>query len=221
MYQVIVGACCVESRDFGEKLGIGIDLNGIPTMAWSFKSDIDHFKNTTTGNFVFMGRKTWESIPNRPLTNRINIVLSSKANTLNSTKTSLYDKPSGSFNLPGLTDGNKAYDYVHFVSSVEEGYEFYLKCLKMNKYQNKELFVMGGESLYQQMIEKYPQHLDKLFLTYVFTPYLCTNFFPMDLYLKEKHDIIFQTPKKTDHNILSIYRETIEYVIKVYKFNRK
>ncbi len=44
----------------------------------SLKGDLAHFKQVTTGGSIIMGRKTFESIGNKPLPNRENIVLSSK-----------------------------------------------------------------------------------------------------------------------------------------------
>lgn len=44
-------------------------------LPWHYKSDLRFFKQTTTGNAVLMGWKTWASI-GKPLPNRLNIVLS-------------------------------------------------------------------------------------------------------------------------------------------------
>jgi len=46
-------------------------------------TDLEHFKSTTEGHIVVMGRKTWESLPEscRPLPGRINAVVSSRAVT--------------------------------------------------------------------------------------------------------------------------------------------
>ena len=50
------------------------------TIPWHIPEDITHFKTLTTDkkyvNIVVMGRKTWESIPekHKPLSNRINII---------------------------------------------------------------------------------------------------------------------------------------------------
>lgn len=44
-------------------------------IPWHYSSDLKFFKQTTTGNTVVMGRKTFESI-GKPLPNRLNIVLS-------------------------------------------------------------------------------------------------------------------------------------------------
>ena len=55
-----------------EKNGIGLN-NEIP---WKCPEDLRFFRQMTENNVVVMGRKTWESLPHRPLKNRINIVLS-------------------------------------------------------------------------------------------------------------------------------------------------
>jgi dihydrofolate reductase len=50
---------------------IGRD-GGLP---WRLKTDLAHFRTLTIGKPVIMGRKTWESLPDRPLARRTNIVL--------------------------------------------------------------------------------------------------------------------------------------------------
>jgi dihydrofolate reductase len=44
-------------------------------LPWRLKSDLALFKATTLGKPVIMGRKTWESLPRRPLPGRLNIVI--------------------------------------------------------------------------------------------------------------------------------------------------
>ena len=46
------------------------------TMPWHLPEDFAFFKSYTTGNPVIMGRKTWESLPRKPLPGRQNIVIS-------------------------------------------------------------------------------------------------------------------------------------------------
>lgn len=48
------------------------------------KEDLKYFKRLTTKNVVVMGRKTWDSLPKKPLPNRINIVITNsvKSKTL-------------------------------------------------------------------------------------------------------------------------------------------
>lgn len=56
------------------------DLNGAigrgNTIPWHIPEDFAFFKRETTGGAIVMGRKTWESLPKRPLPNRLNIVIS-------------------------------------------------------------------------------------------------------------------------------------------------
>lgn len=48
------------------------------SMPWHLPEDLAHFKRTTEGHPVIMGRRTWESFPEkyRPLPGRTNIVVS-------------------------------------------------------------------------------------------------------------------------------------------------
>jgi dihydrofolate reductase len=45
-------------------------------LPWRLKSDLAIFRAVTMGKPVIMGRKTWESLPKKPLVGRTNIVLS-------------------------------------------------------------------------------------------------------------------------------------------------
>jgi len=51
---------------------IGKD-GGIP---WHIPEDLALFKRETLGGAIIMGRRTWESLPFKPLKNRLNIVVS-------------------------------------------------------------------------------------------------------------------------------------------------
>jgi dihydrofolate reductase len=56
------------------KNGVIGNANALP---WYLPEDLKHFKELTTGHIVIMGRKTWESLPERfrPLPGRRNIVV--------------------------------------------------------------------------------------------------------------------------------------------------
>jgi dihydrofolate reductase len=56
-----------------EKNGIG--KNG--GLLCHLPNDLKHFKKITTGHTIIMGRKTYESLPNGSLPDRINIVVTS------------------------------------------------------------------------------------------------------------------------------------------------
>lgn len=51
---------------------IGVDGK----LPWHLSEDLRHFKQVTEGRTIVMGRKTWDSLPVRPLRGRINVVIS-------------------------------------------------------------------------------------------------------------------------------------------------
>jgi dihydrofolate reductase len=66
MSEIIIIAAMAENRVIGKN-------NVIP---WSLKEDMAHFRKLTNGFPCIMGRKTWESLPKKPLPGRLNIVVS-------------------------------------------------------------------------------------------------------------------------------------------------
>lgn len=44
-------------------------------IPWRLSEDLKHFRQVTMGHAVIMGRKTWESLPKKPLPGRRNIVV--------------------------------------------------------------------------------------------------------------------------------------------------
>jgi dihydrofolate reductase len=97
---------------------IGAD-NG---LLWRISEDMHHFKNLTINNVCIMGRKTWESLPekNRPLPKRLNIVVTANPS---------YVVPLGVLKAKSLIDA------IHLTE-------------KINDYNTTEIFICGGESLY-------------------------------------------------------------------------
>ena len=63
---------CIDGYNY-----IGLDSN----LLFRIKEDMSHFKESTTGQIIVMGRKTFESIGSKPLSNRMNIVMTSKETT--------------------------------------------------------------------------------------------------------------------------------------------
>jgi len=69
MTDVILAAGPI-ARDRRGVIGRGGDL------PWRLKTDLANFRAVTMGKPVIMGRKTWDSLPKKPLVGRTNIVLS-------------------------------------------------------------------------------------------------------------------------------------------------
>ena len=107
----------------------GIGKNGL--LPWKLPLDLKHFKEITTAvanpartNAVIMGRKTWESLPQkfRPLPGRVNVVLSKE----------------GKLSLPAE---------VFCSQSLEDA----LSRLSSSNIEN--VFVIGGAQIYAHAIE--------------------------------------------------------------------
>lgn len=65
--------CLIAARGRNGVIGAEGDL------PWRLSSDLKHFKATTKGKPVIMGRKTWESLPFKPLPGRTNVVVTRQA----------------------------------------------------------------------------------------------------------------------------------------------
>ena len=59
----------------------GIGYNG--DLLEHIHEDLKYFKELTTGHVVVMGRKTWDSLPKKPLPNRINYVITKETKPSN------------------------------------------------------------------------------------------------------------------------------------------
>lgn len=208
-YNVIVGGCVVPEDP--TVLGIGTQR----TMLWSFRSDMNYFRDTTMGNIVLMGYTTWLSIPAgfRPLPGRINVILTSKADLMNVQKTRMQTPTA----QPGITGQCVAHDHVHFVPSMEAAWEFIAGLLGESTHKDKKVWVMGGASVYRQALQTNPEGLRELHLTKVFNPFLCDVNFPMAEYAKNLQETS-STPVNVDFNSIDPFRGLpIKYQIIVYK----
>ena len=68
----LIVAC---APDRNGRLAIG--RNG--TIPWNIQEEIRRFQKTTTGHPIVMGRKTYDSLPRKPLPKRENIVLTTQS----------------------------------------------------------------------------------------------------------------------------------------------
>lgn len=126
------------------ELGLGNKL------LWQLPADMKHFRETTSGHTVIMGRKTYESI-GRPLPNRRNIVI---------TRDSNYQKE-GIEVVHSLDEALK-------VTTLEQGKKF------EENYEEVEVFIIGGGQIYTEAMEK----ANKLYITHVEATLPADTFFP-------------------------------------------
>ena len=96
-------------------------------LLYAIKEDMSFFVKTTKGKTVIMGRKTLESLPGgKPLDGRINIILTNNTEY-----------------------GVEPADNVFITNSIQDTVEL---CQAL--FPDKEWFVIGGESIYREFIER-------------------------------------------------------------------
>lgn len=61
-------------------IGQNRELGYQGNLIWKIKKDQSNFKNTTLGKRILMGRKTYESLPKKPLLGRNTIIVSKNNN---------------------------------------------------------------------------------------------------------------------------------------------
>jgi dihydrofolate reductase/thymidylate synthase len=138
------------------KGGIGKDGG----LVWRLPEDMAYFKKVTTAgdkasgkNAVVMGRKTWESIPEkfRPLPDRVNVVLTTKA----SEPGFVSPYPEDVLVAPSVAAATE-------MLSARDGVA--------------EIFVIGGAAAYKEAVEM--PTCEKIFITRVSKDLECDAFFP-------------------------------------------
>ena len=92
--------------------------NGLP---WNLPGDLKHFKETTLGSPIIMGRKTWDSI-GRPLPGRTNIIVTRREKI--------------------ESDG------IEIANSLESALDLAKSCLPTPS--ATEIFVIGGAQIYKE-----------------------------------------------------------------------
>lgn len=127
---------------FDNERGIGKNND----LMWHLPDDMRFFKEKTTGHIVVMGRKNWDSIPEkfRPLPNRENIVLTRNR----------------SFSAEGCKVFNSLEDCLSACSTETE----------------RTIFIIGGGEIYKlalasgQVSEMFITHVDDTFGADTFFP---------------------------------------------------
>jgi dihydrofolate reductase len=77
-------------------------------LPWTnIQGDLPRFKSLTTGKTIVMGRNTWESLPKKPLPNRLNLVV---------TKSNL-DSFDNTIQIRDIEELNK-YDDLHLIGGA-------------------------------------------------------------------------------------------------------
>ena len=146
-------------------------------LIWNLPKDMKFFMDTTTGHPVIMGRKNYESIPEkyRPLKNRLNVIITRNKN----------------YTANGCIVVNNILDSI--------------KALAEKKYE--EVFVIGGGEIYKRFLENelidrmYITHIDESFDGDTFFPVVDYNKW------NSKTILIHNKDEKNPHNFKVVVYE--------------
>lgn len=135
-----------------EDFGIGKN-NTIP---WHSEEDMRFFKETTSDKIVVMGRKTYESLPKKPLPNRLNIVLSSSVDPQHAKAALFHALEKGQ--MEGVVFFHSLVDLVKEIKTSD---------------LSDEILIIGGATLYEQSLP----YVQEILLTQVLGKFECDTFF--------------------------------------------
>jgi dihydrofolate reductase len=151
------------------KLIVAMDLNnGIGKnndLMWHLPSDMRFFKETTLNQIVVMGRKNFESIPEkfRPLSNRENVILTRQENFFS--------------------------ENCFVFHSIREMILFY------KNEKNRTLFIIGGGEIYKEALsmdivdEMIITHVNHTFDADTFFPKIDENYWKSEILFEHPSDI--------------------------------
>lgn len=154
----------------------GIGYNGKLPWETHFKHDIANFTNLTTGHGVLMGRKTWESLPDKhkPLKNRRNYIVSS---TLTLEEALQYDKTAFVYKTVDDAINGARMDGV------------------------RQLWAIGGSTIYQDILKRMPSVLNHVWITKVDRVYLTDTQFPIEYFEYPDFTIVHKTKSGLKYEI--------------------
>lgn len=152
----------IVAYDENRLIGNGLEI------PWKISEDFKHFKKTTAGNVVIMGRKTWDSLPKnyKPLPDRTNIVVSRNAIILEEE------------HWEWLAHYSSRHD-LYFEDNLFNAIGFAKRIVENN---NKEIFVIGGAQIYEQSLS----FADRILASEVKGKYVGDVYFPEFEYKTKK-----------------------------------
>lgn len=166
--------------------------------------DMKLFKDITSGGTVIIGRKTYESIPNRPLPNRTNIVITKKAKK-----------------RPKFKNNNTLFCNMNYIKSLLSDKEVIEN--------NNGIYVIGGSLIYNELLK----YCERVYLTKIFENYNnVDSYFPSIDNMKEwklsseseikeynNTKYAFCIYDRNDYEIISVNVKYDDLIIEVKTFN--
>ena len=135
-------------------------------MIWHIPEDLKHFKRTTMGKPIIMGRKSYESL-GKPLPGRANIVISRTYENLPENEASQIHK-----DMENVGTKPQSKTSTHRVKSIEESIKLAKKIAESDA--KDEVFITGGGEIYKQTLP----YTERLYITILDREYDADTFFP-------------------------------------------
>lgn len=150
----------------------GLSKNSL--IPWKSKKDINFFFNKTKNNVVIMGKNTYFSLPeeNRPLKNRLNIVLTNNPNSF------LLDDTISKYNNVIFTNDDEIY-----TSILIDREKYLLSYPSLNR--DFKIYIIGGKQIY----DKYISLCEKVWITQIKKDYSCDLVFEFKYKKQFKEEI--------------------------------
>ena len=134
---------------FARCLNRGIVYNN--KLPWFLKEELNYFSKITTGkgnNAVIMGRKTWESLPKKPLPNRFNIIITK------------YDQ--------NIEVSYHYHPKVKIINSVDSSKYF------VDSSNFDDVFVIGGKEIYNTFLKQ--NYINRIYESLILQDYVCDTY---------------------------------------------
>lgn len=129
-------------------------------IPWHLPEDLKLFKSITIGHTVVMGRKTWESLPKKPLSNRQNIVMTNN----------IFDKDICASSTEEAINMS-VFDHI-FVIGGSQIYSLFLDQNKVDNILASELQEeYDGDSFFPKLDSRWERNLIKQFDKFNFVEY--------------------------------------------------
>lgn len=167
-------------------------------IPWHLPEDLKRFRDLTLNSVIVMGRKTFDSLPNKqPLKDRIHIVL-----TRNLCSAFANASHNGTIQFSMLHGSYRS--YIDNVIYIDEENVFDL----LKKYSDKKIFIIGGSEIYKMFFN----YCNKLYITVIEEDIEGNIYFPYHLdEIKKKYKLI-------EESNIYVSKNNIKY--KYYTFDK-
>lgn len=115
------------------------------TIPWHSSQDLKDFRKATLHNVIVMGRKTFESLGNKPLKNRVNFIVSLNDNFIEKINSKYENKD--------------VYAFDNLETAISHENIFFKR---HPEYSDKDIYIIGGAMLIESAIRRLKNRISKI-----------------------------------------------------------